>query len=525
MERLGERDTVMASAIGAVQKPDAAAPVEPRDTASIQDQPSPDVDADVDTDANVDVNADANVDTSADASVSVDANVKEKVDAYVDAEGDSSAITDIADTDHHLPHHHPIRLAKNPSTGAYLPVLEDRFRNNLSLAVGFLELANAGDFAANVWNDIPVPIYAVVFMAIGGTGAGILSVYAIRDALFAWRNVVFLRRQRAQLKQMLERRQSQDNSSRDISVLLELNLRELGSELINRFGMDCLMGFGSVLISIGTFMAIGGANRTVFTVSNILSGYLGNTPIALYGLVNSAWAAYLATTTRGHVKATARALPGSHEYTLVHERGKKLVLYCVINGIITLVGGIASMITATRWQAYVVLIPVIVLSIFCNWFWRTRLGYSHDHMRQMPDMDLDKLSQNLRFAADARRSLARRPQAGAENDLVRQAATLPLALDLIYQSGLLEPFCISVVSDATICDSLCNPNAEQIEVSMADIAALPETLHPALLKAAHDCLRTAGVRRFAHLERFSAELLGIYTHQSQASSDLESARK
>ncbi|ATY62274.1 integral membrane [Cordyceps militaris] len=428
----------------------------------------------------------------------------------------ASGITEIG-------HQQRVRLARHPATGVYAAVLEQRFRNNLGLAVGFLELANAGDFAANVWNQIPVPIYAIVCMAIGATGAGILSVFAFDDARYAWRNVVFLRRQRAQLKETLEQRATQGHAARDVRVLTELNLRELGCETVNRFGMDVLMGFGAVLICVGTYMAIGGANETVWLASNILSGYLGNTPIALYGLVNSGWAAYLAVKTEGHVRAVARAMPDSLEYRLVKQRGKKLQLYCGINGAITLVGGVASLLTATQWWAYVILIPVIVLSFICNWFWRTRLGYSHDDMRQMPDMGVEKLSRVLRFAAQAKDGLTRDAKA-AEKDLVRQAATLPEALDLIDTSGLLEAFCVKVVSDSRLCYALCDPSAEHVEVSLADIAALPDVHHPALLEAAHDCLRTAGVRRFAHLERFTAELLGIYTHQCQSSTDLESPK-
>jgi hypothetical protein len=37
-----------------------------------------------------------------------------------------------------------------------------RLKNSLLFGVGLLELANAGDFAANVWNEIPVPHFAMV---------------------------------------------------------------------------------------------------------------------------------------------------------------------------------------------------------------------------------------------------------------------------------------------------------------------------------------------------------------------------
>ncbi|CAM6097645.1 unnamed protein product [Calypogeia fissa] len=42
--------------------------------------------------------------------------------------------------------------------------------------------------------------------------------------------------------------------------------------------MDILMGFGAVLVGVGTLMAIRGANPTVYLISNLLSGYIGNTP-------------------------------------------------------------------------------------------------------------------------------------------------------------------------------------------------------------------------------------------------------
>jgi hypothetical protein len=49
--------------------------------------------------------------------------------------------------------------------GAYTPIMQYKLRNSPLAGVGFLELANAGDFAANVWNKVPVPIYGAVLMA------------------------------------------------------------------------------------------------------------------------------------------------------------------------------------------------------------------------------------------------------------------------------------------------------------------------------------------------------------------------
>ena len=53
-------------------------------------------------------------------------------------------------------------------------------KNSLLASVGYLELANAKDFAANVWNDVPVPKCAMAFMAIGGVLAIGLSDSDVR---------------------------------------------------------------------------------------------------------------------------------------------------------------------------------------------------------------------------------------------------------------------------------------------------------------------------------------------------------
>src|SRR5690348_13388435 len=64
-----------------------------------------------------------------------------------------------------------------------------RLRNSLLAAVGFFELANAGDFAANVWNQVPAPKYAIALMAVGGAMALFMTYFAYRDARLSWLNL------------------------------------------------------------------------------------------------------------------------------------------------------------------------------------------------------------------------------------------------------------------------------------------------------------------------------------------------
>ncbi|KAE9568749.1 hypothetical protein CGMCC3_g15073 [Colletotrichum fructicola] len=214
-----------------------------------------------------------------------------RADASRGTEKQSEAATDTTLPVPSSPIYAPTQANLTKHRRRWIPRISSRLRNTLLSTMGLLELANAGDFAANVWNEIPVPIYAIVFMALGGTLALVVSILALKDTLLSWQNVCFLRNERAALKAERLERLQRSLPTLDVDVLLDTNFRELGSEIANRFGLDICSGFGAFLISIGTYMAIGGANRQAWFASNILSGYLGNAPIALYGLISSGWSA------------------------------------------------------------------------------------------------------------------------------------------------------------------------------------------------------------------------------------------
>ena len=84
---------------------------------------------------------------------------------------------------------------------------------------------------------------------------------------------------------------------------LEVNRREIGTEIIDRLAMDSLMDFSALLIGIGTSMAIGGANPHVYLASNLLSGYIGNCPPAIWGLANAIWCIYILRRAWRHLTA------------------------------------------------------------------------------------------------------------------------------------------------------------------------------------------------------------------------------
>ncbi|OJI91265.1 hypothetical protein ASPTUDRAFT_298492 [Aspergillus tubingensis CBS 134.48] len=293
------------------------------------------------------------------------------------------------------------------------------FRNSLLAGVGFLELANAADFAANVWNQIPVPKYAMVFMAIGGPIALLITLVAARDFYLSYTNMQLLLKERRYLRELLDSITTTTTTTTNTTTTthtqaelllrsrLSVNFRELGTEIVDRILMDALMGFGALLVGTGTIMAIFGANHHVYVASNLLSGYIGNGLAAVFGLVNAIWSGYLVgrfqvcwrscqditntststftSTTREGNGNNNNPNPGDEEDTCIEEvrmyhhplklRFRSLQFHALVNGINGLVAGAASMVTATMWYGYVVLVPCIVSLIACNWFWRVRVGY------------------------------------------------------------------------------------------------------------------------------------------------------
>ncbi|KAL4931004.1 uncharacterized protein BDV17DRAFT_30287 [Aspergillus undulatus] len=241
-------------------------------------------------------------------------------------------------------------------------------RNNLLAGVGFLELANAGDFAANVWNEIPVPRHAMILMAIGGPIALLFSLVAARDFYLSRKNVSLLYSERQALK-------SVPDSDEKTSAVLGVNFRELGTEVIDRMLVDLFLGVGALLVGTGTIMAIWGANHRVFNASNLLSGFIGNGFAALYGVFNAFWSGYLVY--RLHVRYAACLSDPTVQSIRpkLRQRFRRFQWHAGINGLNGIVAGMASMVTAKMWWGYVVLIPCIIVMIAGNLFWKWKLGY------------------------------------------------------------------------------------------------------------------------------------------------------
>ena len=384
-----------------------------------------------------------------------------------------------------------------------------RLENNLYGIVGFMELANAGDFAANVWNDTPVPVYAVVFMAIGGTVAGVLSIFAFFDAHRAWQNIKFLRRERRHLRD-----QRSERDEPQINVLLELTTRELRIEVINRWAMGILMGASAVMVSLGTFLAIGGANRRVWLASNILSGYLGNAPMALFGLMSSIWAIHMWRIMHHHKVVGMETLQDQTGLKLLRERCFNVQLFYLVNGVAAILGAVGSMMTATMWYGYVILIPVIISALFGNIWWRKRVGYDRPHIDCPSEMTIDGLSRAIHSATDCQRIIKEQP-GNSLTQLVANPNSIIDVLSFLVKHGMFEGFCLRLIDDEQVQSALDYQPNTALDMSTEVLLTLKESLGPQILHTAQEFIDKRGFLHFTYRQRFLVEVLGVYLSSSQ----------
>lgn len=407
--------------------------------------------------------------------------------------------------------------------GRFQLLSQQQFRNSLLASVGYLELANAADFAANVWNQIPVPTFAAVLMGIGGTCALCMVFAAIQDFRLSMQNVKLLRTEREHLKRLRQ----YHSKNTEVVQLLESRLgvsdREMGTEIVDRIVMDLLMGFGSVLVGVGTLMAIGGANPRVFKASNLLSGYIGNGLAAMFGLVNAVWSGYLIRRFQRHLKAVRASQPSDDIRRRLHARIRRFQWHSFLNGLNGLVAGAGSMVTAERWWGYVVLIPCIISLIAVNFFWRKKLGYDRPLLTYVSParVQLTPLLEDLEYAITMQRGLAE-PETSLPQALV-QMDSLDSMLRFILRNGMLERYSESLTRDkqtrALIKDLPSNTTTpHEVTVSIDALFRLSSSSRNAEILRAHAkrFLQTDGVLIFTYNERYLLELLGYAIWQDQA---------
>ncbi|KAJ5188928.1 hypothetical protein N7491_005250 [Penicillium cf. griseofulvum] len=397
---------------------------------------------------------------------------------------------------------------------------QQQFKNSLLASVGYLELANAGDFAANVWNQIPVPRFAAVLMGIGGTLALGMVLVVIHDFRLSWINVKLLRAERNHLQRLRQRHDKNEELARLIDNRLGVGVREIGTEVIDRIVMDVLMGFGSLLVGVGTLMAIGGANPHVYKASNLLSGYIGNGLAAMFGLVNAIWSGYLFHRFHVHDAAVSAREPSDDIRRRLHRRFRRFQWHAGVNGLNGLVAGAASMVTAERWWGYVILIPCIISLVMCNYFWRRKLGYDRPLLgyTSPTEMQVTPLIEDLQYVIAMQRALADYEHSFPQT--IVHPDSLDSTLRFIVRENMLDTYCESLAHDKSTRHLLAafpslNTSPDQITISIESLSRLPSSHLALVLEHAKHFLQTIGVRVFTHRERYLLELLGYAVCQDQ----------
>ncbi|RDW85222.1 hypothetical protein BP6252_02812 [Coleophoma cylindrospora] len=383
-----------------------------------------------------------------------------------------------------------------------------RLLNNMLFGIGLLEFANAGDFAANVWNEVPAPTYALVLMGIGGTFALSVSYFAFKDATLSWNNVQLLRQERAYL-----RGRQMDSGvgileERDLDCRLDVNFRESGTEYADRFGMDLIMGFAATLVGVGTLMAIGGENRRVFQASNLLSGYIGNGPAAFWGLTNVAWCIFVWKRVHQHYLAGLKQFGDKDPvFQMLRQRTRIVMWHAVIYGITGFLAGVASLLTSTLWYGYVALAPCILAAIGSNHIFRHQILYSRDSIQEMPLLDRTSLLRQLRGIGFIRALLRGRPSDSVAH-LLSAPVSLPSLLNFIITYGLFEDFCTRIIGNPALVDALFGTDAQSLVLDSRKLEAVEGPTGEMLLEVAKECIADLPAQCSKDRETFLLETFG-----------------
>ncbi|KAL3417376.1 integral membrane protein [Phlyctema vagabunda] len=359
---------------------------------------------------------------------------------------------------------HPACLIFQRPTAAYRYSTSTRrnIKNNMLVGIGLLELANACDFAANIWNQVPVPIYAKVLMGLGGALALYISWYAIHDATLSFNNVQLLKQERWYVQRRnisLGVRQGQQVLDRHLQCRLDVNFRETGTELADRFGMDLLMGVAALLVSIGTLMAIEGHDHSIYRASNLLSGYLGNGISAFWGLMNVAWCIFVWKRIMRHSAAVTEEFQDLHDEdaeeikVLFRKRHQIVAWHAVFYGITGFVAGVGALLTTTQWWGYVILLPCIAAAVVSNHIFRHYILYTRPSIQELALVTKATLLAQLKGILAIRR-LLRGQASHAVTHLLAGAVTLPSLLAFIADFGLFEDFCHRIVMDHSLVEAL-----------------------------------------------------------------------
>lgn len=370
-------------------------------------------------------------------------------------------------------------------------------------AIALLDLANSGDFAANIFNEIPVPHFAIVLMVLGATCALIMSIVAFIDARRSLRNLCLLREER---RMLLAQDEESAASEHSCAAELDLNHRDIWTEFFDRAAMEIMMGIAAFLIAVGTYMAPGGADHRVFKASNLLSGYIGNSLPAAYGAITCSWSAYVLWRTRRHAAAAKAGLEDGPVLSALRTRVFAVQEHAIITGVTCLVSGILSMFTPTSWWPYPVLLVCGLIFIYGAYAYRRHIGYERPQILVGVRIEVDVLVDELTWIASMRKFLKSGTAFTDKTDA--DMVSLHSLTNLIIRCDLFQYFSTELIKDPQLSGLLLADNEEEIDIYPDTLYALPTKHHDQIREIAQTCLKKRGLRQLRYRKHFLLEALG-----------------
>lgn len=396
-----------------------------------------------------------------------------------------------------------------------------RLKNSILAGIGLLELGNSGDFAANVWNEVPVKKWVMVLMALGATMALATCLCAVRDAPLCLENLRVLRMER-QFLQAEQRRVRGNNKGyqRSLNAMLNVNFRELGTEILDRLIVDVLLGFGAFLICVGTYMAIGGDNHSVFIASNLLSGYIGNSAGALYGLLISGWSIYVSLRAHRHrstITGQSKEVSNHSKYILTH-RARKVQSHALILAVSALAAGAGGLISSTHWWGYIILLPCIITTFCLNLMFRHGVAYerplatSIEESERLHIIDIDELSlqAELEYVEFATKCLASTPTVPADDPQSEGRIPLASLIHFMISIDIFESFCLRLLKKGLIPVKDRDSEKQELMTINKETLCNLEGNRSFVLDLALRHLKEKGLIQLRYRERYLVEVLGAY---------------
>lgn len=436
-----------------------------------------------------------------------------------------STETDKKEPAHTLPHASPIAGLLNTqnvnithANGVASVARPDRVYLIPFWAIGFIDLANSGDFAANVFNEIPVPIYATVLMVLGGVFALVMSIVAFYDARHSLRNIQLMREERQRLRRGVGSDEEKADMTGQANALLELNTRDIRTELFDRAGMELTMGTAAFVVSVGCFLAPGGANTRVFQASNLLSGYIGNAPAAFYGLINALWSIMAWTRARRHRRRAMSCLqPGSIRDAFMR-RNLLVRLHAIASGLSALVSGSLGMVTPTHWWPYPVLLVCGIVFFWGTWEYKQKIGYQRAVLNEFDELQVTThaILQEIEFLNHVRKNHLKKDLAVVGTVITSQPvmathAQLAMNVGTVVRLDLFEQLCIKAVLNKQFLAELHafdRPKQTEMSLTPQHFFSVGEGTLSQVLQLAQECLQAVTERDLHLREQYLLEMLG-----------------